>query len=360
MRNTNGKILEDIMKKVLVTGAAGFIGSHVVNRLLNSDYIVTGLDNLNDYYDQKLKFDRLSNSGINVDKIKENEFVQSESHAQYRFIKLGIEDKEGIRNLFESEKFDMVVHLAAQAGVRYSLINPSSYIESNVQGFLNILEGCRATNVRHLVFASSSSVYGANTKLPFDEGDRTDTPVSLYAATKKANELMAYSYSSLYKIRTTGLRFFTVYGPWGRPDMAYFIFTNKISKGDPIQLFNAGNMKRDFTYIDDIVQGIEKIVEKTFSELEQGIVPSENVEDLHTVFNIGNHQSIEITKLVKIIEECVGKKAIIKESPMQPGDVKNTYAEISKIQNEYGFAPHTNYEEGVRKFVDWYKSYFGV
>ena len=346
------------MKKILVTGAAGFIGFHVIKKLLTSDYVVTGLDNLNNYYDQNLKFDRLLNSGIHAENINENEFIQSTENSRYKFIKLGIENKPAMQELFENEKFDVVIHLAAQAGVRYSLINPSSYIESNVQGFLNVLEGCRATSIKHLVFASSSSVYGANTKLPFDENDRTDTPVSLYAATKKANELMAYSYSSLYKIRTTGLRFFTVYGPWGRPDMAYFIFTNKITHGEPIQLFNAGNMKRDFTYIDDIVQGIVRIADKTFFDIENKVVPSEKIEELHTVFNIGNHQSIEITKLVEIIEKSVGKKAIIKESPMQAGDVKNTYAEISKIQNAYGFAPHTNYDEGIRNFVKWYKQYY--
>lgn len=348
------------MHKILVTGAAGFIGFHIVQKLLNSDSEIIGLDNINDYYSVQLKHDRLSESGIRVSELKENEFIKSEKFPNYRFIKMALENKEAMRELFENEKFDVVVHLAAQAGVRYSLINPSAYIDSNVHGFLNVLEGCRNTNVRHLVFASSSSVYGSNTKLPFSEEDRTDHPVSLYAATKKANEVMAYSYSSLYKFKTTGLRFFTAYGPWGRPDMAYFIFTDKICKGEPIKLFNAGHMKRDFTYIEDIVQGISNIVAKTLSDIGNMTPQATSVNDLHSVFNIGNHKSIEITKLVSIIEQYLGKKAVIESYPMQPGDVENTYAEIAKLNKAYNFAPNTDYEIGIKKFVGWYKDYFKV
>ncbi len=348
------------MHKVLVTGAAGFIGFHVVKKLLESQCEIVGLDCINDYYNPQLKKDRLSESGIAAGQLEENKFVTSEKFPNYRFIKLALENKEAMQRLFENEKFDIVVHLAAQAGVRYSLINPSAYIDSNIHGFLNILEGCRNSNVRHLVFASSSSVYGANTKLPFSEDDRTDHPVSLYAATKKANEVMAYSYSSLYKFKTTGLRFFTAYGPWGRPDMAYFIFTDKICKGEPIKLFNAGNMKRDFTYIDDIVCGISNIVTKTFGEIDSKTEQTKSMEELHSIFNIGNHKSIEITKLVSIIEQYLGKKAVIETYPMQPGDVENTYAEISKLNNAYNFVPSTDYEAGIQKFVTWYKEYYHI
>ena len=348
------------MYKILVTGAAGFIGFHLTQRLLKLNCEIVGLDNINDYYNVQLKYDRLAESGFLTKDISENKFIFSSKSPNYRFIKLSLEDKVAMNELFTNEKFDVIVHLAAQAGVRYSLINPASYIESNVQGFLSVLEGCRNSNVRHLIFASSSSVYGANTKLPFDESDRTDHPVSLYAATKKANELMAYAYSSLYKFKTTGLRFFTAYGPWGRPDMAYFIFTDKIAKGEPIKLFNAGKMKRDFTYIDDIVQGIANIVSTTLSEIDNRVPQNTAMQDLHAVFNIGNHKSIEITKLVAIIEQYLGKKAVIETYPMQPGDVENTYAEISKLNKAYNFIPHTDYELGIRKFVTWYREYFQI
>jgi UDP-glucuronate 4-epimerase len=348
------------MYKILVTGAAGFIGYHVIQKLLKLNCEVVGLDNINDYYDVQLKYDRLSDSGIAVKDLKENGFTTSTKFPNYRFIKLSLENREAMKQLFEEERFEVVVHLAAQAGVRYSLLNPTAYVDSNVHGFLNVLEGCRNTNVRHLVFASSSSVYGANTKLPFSEEDRTDHPVSLYAATKKANEMMAYSYSSLYKFKTTGLRFFTAYGPWGRPDMAYFIFTDKITKGEPIKLFNAGNMKRDFTFIDDIVQGISNIVTRTLSDIEENIPQAVSMQELHAIYNIGNHKSIEITKLVSIIEQYLGKKAVIESYPMQPGDVENTYAEISKLSKAYGFAPSTDYEIGIQKFVAWYKNYYKV
>ncbi len=348
------------MHKVLVTGAAGFIGFHVVKKLIDAHIEIVGLDNINDYYSTQLKHDRLNESGIDASQLQENKFVNSEKFPNYRFIRMALENREAMKELFENEKFDVVVHLAAQAGVRYSLINPSAYIDSNVHGFLNVLEGCRNTKVGHLVFASSSSVYGANTKLPFSEEDRTDHPVSLYAATKKANEVMAYSYSSLYKFKTTGLRFFTAYGPWGRPDMAYFIFTDKICKGEPIKLFNAGNMKRDFTYIEDIVHGISNIVSTTLADIESNTPQSKSMDELHSVFNIGNHKSIEITKLVSIIEQYLGKKAVIESYPMQPGDVENTYAEISKLNKAYNFAPSTDYEIGIKEFVNWYKKYYNI
>ena len=329
--------------KYLVTGAAGFIGNFVAEKLCNQGHVVVGLDNLNDYYDPALKHARLA---------------RIEHLTNFRFIKMDISDREGIAKLFQQEKFDRVIHLAAQAGVRYSLENPFAYVDSNLVGMMTILEGCRHNNVEHLVYASSSSVYGMNTKMPFSTEDGVDHPVSLYAATKKSNELMAHSYSHLYDIPTTGLRFFTVYGPWGRPDMAPFLFTDAILNDREIKVFNHGKMKRDFTYIDDIVEGVIRI---------QDVVPERNESIEHNspaagkapyrVYNIGNNEPIELMTFIKSIESAAGKAAKKNYLPMQPGDVPATFADIDKLEEIVGFKPNTNIEEGMRCFVDWYKEY---
>ena len=337
-----------MQKKILVTGAAGFIGFHLSKKLCENDFSVVGLDNLNDYYDINLKKDRLN-------------ILNSKSN--FKFVKTDLVDKESIKNLFESEKFNYVVNLAAQAGVRYSLINPYSYLDSNLSGFLNILEGCRHNPVEHLIYASSSSVYGANTKMPFSVHDNVDHPVSLYAATKKANELMAHTYSNLYKVHTTGLRFFTVYGPWGRPDMALFIFTKRIVEGKPIDVYNNGKMRRDFTYVDDIVDGIINLIPK---------IPEPNPDwsgdnpDSATSFapyklyNIGNNHPVELLKFIEVIENSLGKKAIKNFMPIQPGDVPATYADVDDLVNAVGFKPSTSIEDGISKFIEWYKEYYKV
>lgn len=335
-------------KKILVTGAAGFIGFHLSKKLCESGWNVVGLDNLNEYYDVTLKFNRLD-----LLKLDEN----------FSFHKIDLIEKEKIKELFREEKFDYVVHLAAQAGVRYSLINPYSYIDSNITGFLNILEACRKFPVKHLIYASSSSVYGANTKMPFSVHHNVDHPVSLYAATKKANELMAHTYSNLYDIPTTGLRFFTVYGPWGRPDMALFIFTKKIFNNQPIDVYNNGKMKRDFTYVADIVDGIEKLIPK---------IPEPNPDwsgdkpdsassfAPYNLFNIGNNQPVELLKFIEILEKEIGKKAVKNFMPMQPGDVPATYADVDDLSNAVGFKPDTKIEDGISKFVEWYRDYYKV
>lgn len=335
-----------MQKKILVTGAAGFIGFHVADKLCKNNWQVVGLDNLNNYYEVSLKEDRLK---------------LLQRNKNFTFHKLDLVDREAIRNLFAREKFDYVVHLAAQAGVRYSLQNPYSYVDSNLSGFLNVLEGCRHNHVEHLIYASSSSVYGANTKMPFSVHDNVDHPVSLYAATKKANELMAHTYSNLYKIPTTGLRFFTVYGPWGRPDMALFIFTRKISEGKPIDVYNNGKMKRDFTYIDDIVDGIIKLI-----PLIPEPNPNWNGENPdsatsfapYRLYNIGNNQPVELMRFIKVIENALKKKAIINYMPMQPGDVPSTYADVDDLMNAVGFKPSTSIEEGIGKFVRWFREYY--
>ena len=329
--------------KYLVTGAAGFIGNFVAERLCDLGHEVVGLDNLNDYYDPALKHARL-------ERIKHL--------TQFRFVKMDLADRDGIANLFKDEKFDRVIHLAAQAGVRYSIENPMAYIDSNLVGTATILEGCRHNKVEHLVYASSSSVYGMNEKMPFSTDDAVDHPVSLYAATKKSNELMAHSYSHLYDLPTTGLRFFTVYGPWGRPDMAPYLFTDAILNDREIKVFNNGKMKRDFTYIDDIVEGIIRI---------QDVVPARNANNTNTspesskapyrVFNIGNNEPIALMTFIESIEKAADKVAEKNYMPMQAGDVPATYADINSLNAEVGFKPNTNIEFGMRKFVDWYKSY---
>ncbi|HIU64449.1 MAG TPA: NAD-dependent epimerase [Candidatus Avacidaminococcus intestinavium] len=323
----------DVAKKILVTGAAGFIGFHLTQRLLALGVAVVGIDNLNDYYDVKLKEERLS-------------ILRKAS--KFTFVKADIADEGTLTTLFEQHKFAIVVNLAAQAGVRYSITNPKAYLHSNLAGFLNILETCRNFGVEHLVYASSSSVYGANTKIPFATTDQTDKPVSLYAATKKANELMAYTYSHLYQVPATGLRFFTVYGPYGRPDMAYFSFAEKIMRDEPIKIFNNGDMYRDFTYVDDVVQGLENILDNP------PIADSDGVR--HKVYNIGNNQPEKLMDFISTLEEVLGKKAKKEFLPMQPGDVYRTYADVSELMRDFDFKPNTSIQEGLSKFAEWFKA----
>lgn len=335
------------MSKILVTGAAGFIGFHLAQRLLALGHSVTGLDNLNDYYDVSLKESRLS-------------ILKEE--AGFRFVLAGLEQREIVDGLFRSEPYDYVIHLAAQAGVRYSLQNPHAYIDSNIAGFMNILEGCRHTGVKHLVYASSSSVYGANTTFPFSEHHVADHPVSLYAATKRSNELMAHAYAHLYGIPVTGLRFFTVYGPWGRPDMAYFSFTKAILEGRPIDIFNHGRMKRDFTYIDDIVEGIVRVTEHAPvpNLLWDASAPDPATSSApFRIYNIGNHQPVELGRFIEVLEGCLGKKAEKNLLPMQPGDVLVTCADVADLSDAVGFKPYTSIENGIASFVDWYRAYYG-
>ncbi len=347
--------------KILITGTAGFIGFHLVQKLMQKDYEIIGLDNINDYYDVDLKYGRLAETGIQKEHIRDGEFIKSEKHNRYRFIKMDLEDKEGIQSLFEKERFNYVVHLAAQAGVRYSLVDPHAYINGNITGFLNILEGCRHFPVKHLVYASSSSVYGANTKMPFSTSHNVDHPVSLYAATKKANELMAHTYSSLYKIPSTGLRFFTVYGPWGRPDMSLFLFTKAISEGKPIDVFNNGKMQRDFTYIDDIIGGIERLIPKPPQPdpAWSGVDPDPATSYApYKIFNIGNNSPVKLMTFIQTIENALGKKAELNMMPMQPGDVPATYADVNGLMEAVDFKPDTPIQKGVVKFVEWYRSYY--
>ncbi|WP_068776170.1 NAD-dependent epimerase [Paenibacillus sp. FJAT-26967] len=327
---------------ILITGAAGFIGAHLSRRLMQDGYDVIGVDNLNEYYDVQLKRDRLK-------------WLQSEN---FKFHELGLENGTELNAVFEQYNPRIVINLAAQAGVRYSLENPSAYISSNITGFTNILEACRHYKVDHLIYASSSSVYGANKKIPFAVTDNVDHPVSLYAATKKSNELMAHTYSHLFGLPTTGLRFFTVYGPWGRPDMAYFSFTGKILAGKPIQIFNHGEMRRDFTYIDDIVEGIVRLIDcppanRLESELSSSTAP-------YKIYNIGNNQPVELMKFVRILEQHLDRKAVMELLPMQPGDVKETFADIEELKKDTGFSPSTSLEQGLRNFVSWYLDYYQI
>ncbi|PID75582.1 MAG: capsular biosynthesis protein CpsI [Deltaproteobacteria bacterium] len=336
------------MNTVLITGAAGFIGAHLARRLIDAGAEVVGLDNVNDYYDPRLKLDRMA-------ALAEGE--------RFRHIPLDISDRQAIETLFQENSFDVVVNLAAQVGVRYSIQNPHSYVDSNLVGFANLLEGCRHSGVRHLVYASSSSVYGANTSMPFSVHDNVDHPVSLYAASKKANELMAHTYSHLYRLPTTGLRFFTVYGPWGRPDMALFLFTKAILEDRPIDVFNRGEMQRDFTYIDDIVEGLVRVV---------GKIPEGNPDwsgdrpDPATsycpyrIYNIGNNNKERLLRYIEVLEECLGKKAKKNLLPMQPGDVPATYANVDDLVVDLDYRPSTSLEFGIEQFVDWYKGYFRV
>lgn len=334
------------MHKILVTGAAGFIGFHLSKVLLDRGDEVVGLDNLNDYYDVSLKQARLS---------------QLEGRPGFRFIKRDLADREGIAALFREEKFGRVVNLAAQAGVRYSLKNPHAYVDSNLVGFVNILEGCRHNDVQHLVYASSSSVYGANTSMPFSIHHNVDHPVSLYAASKKANELMAHTYAHLYRLPVTGLRFFTVYGPWGRPDMALFLFTKAILEGQPIDVFNYGKMRRDFTFIDDIVEGVVRTLDNTAQPNPEwsGDNPDPGTSAApYRLYNIGNNNPVELMYLIETLENALGKKAEKNLLPIQPGDVPATYADVDDLMRDVGFKPSTSIEDGVGRFVEWYRGYF--
>ena len=336
------------MPRYLVTGAAGFIGFHTAHRLLERGEEVVGLDNLNDYYDVQLKRARLA---------------QLTPHARFRFHQLDLADASGVAKLFADERPEIVIHLAAQAGVRYSLTNPRAYIDSNVVGFLNVLEGCRHHGVRHLAFASTSSVYGANTAMPFSVHQNVDHPLSLYAASKKANELMAHSYAHLYRVPCTGLRFFTVYGPWGRPDMALFLFTRAILAGEPIEVFNSGRMQRDFTYVDDIVEGVVRVADRP---AEPSLTWSGSQPDPATssapyrLYNIGNHEPVELLRMIEVLEDCLGRKAEKRLLPMQAGDVPATFADVDDLARDVGFQPATPLATGIARFVEWYRRYYQV
>lgn len=344
--NTNHNSQAILPRKVLITGAAGFIGSHLSHRLLASGDEVIGLDNLNDYYDVSLKEARLKHLT---------------EKAGFRFVKMDVADRPGMEQLFAEEQFDQVVHLAAQAGVRYSLQNPHAYIDSNIVGFTNILEGCRHNGIKHLVYASSSSVYGANESMPFSVHDNVDHPISLYAATKKANELMAHTYSHLYGLPTTGLRFFTVYGPWGRPDMAYFLFTRAILAGETIDVFNHGKMRRDFTYIDDVVEGVIRVLGHTAeanSEWDGKAPDPGSSKAPWRVYNIGNARPVDLGDFIAAIEKALGMDAKKNYLAMQPGDVQATYADVADLMRDMDYQPSTVVDEGVQQFVDWYREYY--
>ena len=338
--------------KILITGTAGFIGSHLAQKLLERGDEVVGLDNINDYYDQNVKYGRLQRGGI-IQSLEEGKNIPygklliSKNNSNYKFIKLNLEDKEAMFKLFESEKFDAVCNLAAQAGVRYSLTNPDAYMGSNIIGFMNILESCRHHNVKNLSYASSSSVYGSNTKLPFSTSDNVDHPISLYAASKKSNELMAHTYSHLFGISTTGLRFFTVYGPWGRPDMALFLFTKAALEGKAIDVFNNGEMLRDFTYIDDIVEGVVRVIDN----------PRSNIPP-YKIYNIGNNNPVKLMDFITAIENKLGRTIEKNMMPLQAGDVPATYADVTDLVEELGYKPATPVQEGINKFIEWYLEFF--
>lgn len=347
--------------KYLVTGAAGFIGFHVAQKLIDRGDEVVGLDIINDYYDINLKYARLEHRGIDRLQIKKGELVRSSTQVNYRFVQLDLVEKEPLMALFEQEKFDVVIHLAAQAGVRYSLSHPEVYIQSNIMAFLNILECCRYHPVKHLVYASSSSVYGANEKLPFSTSDSVDHPISLYAASKKSNELMAHTYSHLFGIPTTGLRFFTVYGPWGRPDMALFLFTEAILKGEKIQVFNYGKMQRDFTYVDDIVAGVLKVADRPARpnpDFDPQNPDPGSGKAPFKIYNIGNSAPVLLMDYIHAVEKGLGKKAEMELLPLQPGDVPASHADVADLVRDTGYKPDTHIEVGVRAFTDWYLAYY--
>ncbi|MDB4584166.1 NAD-dependent epimerase [Draconibacterium sp.] len=376
--------------KILVTGTAGFIGYHLAKKLLERGDTVVGIDNINDYYDVELKYARLKETGISKDAEQWHKPVQSTKYKKYSFIRMNLEDRVELNKLFELEKFDTVCNLAAQAGVRYSLQNPHAYINSNVVGFMNILEACRDNNIQHLVYASSSSVYGHSPKMPLSIDDRVDHPISLYAATKKSNELMAHTYSHLFQIPTTGLRFFTVYGPWGRPDMAPILFANAITNSQPIKVFNNGNLERDFTYVSDIVEGVIRVIDNppnnknntlfsppqggdasvrtgagwqrgydipTNRSIENGVV-EQNIPP-YAIHNIGNGNPVKLMDFIKTLENAIGKPAEKQMMPMQPGDVYKTFADVSALKEQFGYAPETSLKEGITEFVKWYQEYYG-
>ena len=350
--------------KILVTGTAGFIGFHLARQLLQRGNIVIGIDNINDYYDAELKYARLNECGISRDAENWNKTQQSKIYPGYKFIRMNLEDINEIEKLFRSEDFDIVCNLAAQAGVRYSLENPQAYISSNIVGFMNILEACRHNNIKHLVYASSSSVYGSSSKMPLSTTDNVDHPISLYAATKKSNELMAYTYSHLFGLPTTGLRFFTVYGPWGRPDMAPILFADAISKGKPIKVFNHGNLERDFTYIDDIVEGVIKILDNPplkGSDIQPQATSIRKPDQIpYKIYNIGNSAPVNLISFIETIEMELGIKAIKEFLPMQPGDVLKTYADVSELKTDFGYEPETSLEKGIESFIKWFRSYYSI
>ena len=347
--------------KVLLTGIAGFIGFHVVKKLADQNAEIVAIDNLNNYYDVNIKYARLNTLGFQKDDIDYNHQIESKNNKKLLFYKLDLTNREHLTNIFKDNHIDIIIHLAAQAGVRYSLTHPYAYIDSNIIGFMNILEMARHHNIKHLVYASSSSVYGMNESMPFSVHDNVDHPISLYAASKKANELMAHSYSHLYNIPTTGLRFFTVYGPWGRPDMALFIFTKAILEGKPIEIYNNGNMQRDFTYIDDIVEGVIRVANKvpTGNPDWSGKKPDPGSSRApYRIYNIGNNSPVRLMDFIEAIENATGKKAIKEFKPLQPGDVPATLADVSDLVKDMDYKPATPIQEGVNKFVEWYRQYY--
>jgi UDP-glucuronate 4-epimerase len=349
--------------KILITGTAGFIGSHLANKLIARGDEIVGLDSINDYYDVRVKYGRLDRAGIVKEDIEYNKLITSQKFSNYKFIQLNLEDKVNLVKLFEDEKFDKVINLAAQAGVRYSLTNPDAYIDSNIVGFLNVLECCRHNNIKHLTYASSSSVYGLNEQQPFSTKDNVDHPISLYAASKKSNELMAHTYSHLFKIPTTGLRFFTVYGPWGRPDMALFLFTKAIFEGRAIDIFNNGNMQRDFTYIDDIVEGITRVNDNPPKE-NPSWDPNSDDSSIssapYKIYNIGNNNPVKLMDFITALENKIGKVAEKNFLPLQAGDVPSTYADVSDLIRDLDYKPETTIQEGIENFVDWYVDFFQI
>ena len=347
--------------KILVTGAAGFVGFHLVRRLLDRGDDVVGLDNINDYYDVGLKYGRLAETGIDSARLAEGELVRSSTLPAYRFVKLDLADRGGLERLFDSEGFGSVCHLAAQAGVRYALVNPQAYVKSNFVGFANIIEAARLHGIGHFVYASSSSVYGLNENMPFSTHDNVDHPISLYAASKKSNELVAHSYSYLFGLPTTGLRFFTVYGPWGRPDMAYFQFTKAILEGRPIDVYNLGEMRRDFTYIDDIIEGVVRVIDRPpRGELGwSGTAPDPSSSKArYRIYNIGNGQPVDLMKFIRAIEKALGRKSQISLLPLQPGDVAATWADVSDFERDFRTRPRTPLEFGIERFVEWYRHFY--
>jgi UDP-glucuronate 4-epimerase len=349
-------------KRLLVTGTAGFIGFHLVRNLFGADYEIVGLDNINDYYDVDLKYGRLAETGIARREISYNKLVDSTVSDRYKFICLDIEDKDNLIGLFREASFDMVVNLAAQAGVRYSLTHPDAYVGSNVTGFLNILEACRHHPVEHLVFASSSSVYGLNRVMPFSVHAPADHPVSLYAASKKSNELMAHAYSHLFGIPVTGLRFFTVYGPWGRPDMSLFIFVKSILEGTPINVHNEGRMERDFTFVRDVVRGVARVLESPApspGHMGAEMDPATS-QAPYRIYNIGNSKPVRLMDFISAIEEHLDRKAIMNLVPIQPGEVEKTWADVSDLEHRFNYRPDTPVREGMKQFIDWYRSYYKV
>lgn len=351
------------MKRILVTGAAGFIGYHTVQKLVNEGHYVVGLDNMNTYYDIRLKFGRLDNMGIASSKLLQGTLINSSKYKNYHFIQLNLEDRMHLNLLFTNQKFDYVINLAAQAGVRYSIQKPRVYIESNIVGFANILEACRNFEIKHLTYASSSSVYGLNEKVPFTTQDSTNHPMSLYAATKKSNELLAHTYSHLFQIPTSGIRFFTVYGPWGRPDMAYYIFANKITSGEKIDVYNDGIMERDFTFVDDIVEGTIKVLKKppTPSEDWDPRNPQEDISSApYRIYNIGANEPVKLMDFIHTLENSLGIKAELNYMPIQPGDVTKTWANVDNLINDFDYSPKTSLKDGISQFVNWYKEFHKV